>query len=75
MRVDVGSAATGAGATLGVDATIGATTGAIVASATGSGTGSANRGSMAGDGAKISDESRLKISATDDGEVLLFDLP
>jgi len=28
-----------------------------------------------GDGAKISDETRLKFSATDDGEVLLFDLP
>ncbi len=28
-----------------------------------------------GDGAKIKDESRLKFSATDDAEVLLFDLP
>jgi redox-sensitive bicupin YhaK (pirin superfamily) len=28
-----------------------------------------------GDGAKISDESRLKFSASDDAEVLLFDLP
>jgi quercetin 2,3-dioxygenase len=28
-----------------------------------------------GDGAKIEDESRLKFSATDDAEVLLFDLP
>jgi len=28
-----------------------------------------------GDGAKISDESRLKFIATDDAEVLLFDLP
>jgi len=28
-----------------------------------------------GDGAKIKDESRLKFAATDDAEVLLFDLP
>ncbi len=28
-----------------------------------------------GDGAKIKDESRLKFSATDDAEMLLFDLP
>ena len=28
-----------------------------------------------GDGAKIKDESRLKFSATDDAELLLFDLP
>ena len=28
-----------------------------------------------GDGAKITDETQLKFSATDDAEVLLFDLP
>ncbi len=28
-----------------------------------------------GDGAKIRDESRVKFSATEDAEVLLFDLP